>query len=162
MNEYSKKIHLQSNAIARELLDKFSEGKDILILDNIDPTPEEQKEIDEQTADFAISIMNFLTEKDVTANYATFAIDKIVDNLNGLKQYIQGTLRSWEDEYLSRSYGIKNGEGKFRKEEITVSGLAIKLDEARKATGDNKYDFLNEVAPEMPSDESVASPYLGE
>lgn len=159
MNEYSKKIHLKSNEVARGLLEKLGENSKLLIIDNLEPTHEEQKVIDEQTTDFAIDIMKFLAASGIQANYATFAIDKIIDNLSGLKQYIGGTLRGYEDEYLSRAYGVKNDQGKYRKEEITISELMLKLAEIQEATGNNKNDFFNEVAPEMPTDGSVPSTY---
>lgn len=158
MNEYSKKIHLQSNEIARGLLDIFAEKKNILINDVLEPTKEEQAKIDEETTDFALGVVDFLTKQGVTVNYATFAIDKLVGSLNGLKQFVDGTMRTWEDEYLSRSYGVKNEDGKFRKEEVTIGQLLVKLNEVREATGD-KETFYNEVAPEMPGDES---PYTEE
>lgn len=160
MNEYSKKVHLKANSVARELLEKLNENKAILLQDNLEPTPEEQKVIDEQTADFAIGILQFLASSDVSVNYATFSIDKIIQNLSGLKQFIDGQLRTYEDEYVSRSYGVKNEEGKYRKEVITIADLMIKLDEVRKETGDNRNDFYNEVAPEMPTDDSQPSPYV--
>lgn len=165
MTDYSKKIHLKANDVARKILEKLNENKALLIHDNLEPTPEEQRALDEKTMDFGIDMMKMLAMEGVTANYATFSLDKIIDNLGGLKQYIKGSLAAYEDEYLSRSYGIKNEDGKFRKEEITVGDLMLKLAEIQKATGGNKYDFINEVAPEMPKDdagEAVASPFVAE
>ncbi len=160
MTEYSKQIHTKANLVGRKLIEKFNADKDILLNENIDPTPEEQLVIDEKTTDFAISVMQLLAAEDVLANYATFSIDKIIASLTGLKQFVEGQLRVYEDEYLSRSYGVKNEEGKFRKEAITIGQLMVKLDEIQKATGGNKNDFYNETAPEMPTDGSVPSPFV--
>ncbi|MGV8130843.1 MAG: hypothetical protein ACP5N7_01955 [Candidatus Pacearchaeota archaeon] len=160
MNEYSKKVHLKANDVARKLLQKFSEQKDLLVQDNLEPTPEEQRTLDEQTTDFALGIMQMLAVEEVKINDATFALDKIMGSINGLKQYIGGQLRVYEDEYLSRSYGIKNDEGKYRKEEVTIGQLMVKLSEVRENTGNNKNDFYNEIAPEMPTDGSIPSPFV--
>lgn len=160
MNEYSKKVHLKANDVARKLLEKFSEQKDLLIQDNLEPTPEEQRALDEQTTDFALGIMQMLAVEEVKINDATFALDKIMGSINGLKQYIGGQLRVYEDEYLSRSYGVKNDEGKYRKEEVTIGQLVVKLSEVRENTGNNKNDFYNEIAPEMPTDGSIPSPFV--
>lgn len=156
-SEYSKRIHSKANDVAKKLLVKLSENKEILIPNNMEPTEDEQKKINEDTADFAINIIKFLSDEDVTANYGTFAIDKIIENLTGLKQFINGSLSAYEDEFLSRSYGVKNDEGKYRKEEITIKELVLKLSEIREVTGNNNADFFNEVAPEMPKPE--VSPY---
>lgn len=164
MTEYSKKIHLKSNDVARKLLSIIDENKELFISDVLEPTPEEQKVIEEKTTDFAINVIKMLSAEDVKVNYATFPIDKIMASLSGLKQFIDGTMARHEDEYLSRSYGVKNEEGKFRKEEITVGQLMLKLSEVQQATGNNKNDFYNEVAPEMPVDTKegdTPSPYLG-
>lgn len=163
MTEYSKKVHHKANDVARKLMVKLAESRDLLIHDNLEPTKDEQRTLDEQTMDFGIDILKTLAMEGITVNYATFAIDKIMDNLSGLKQYIKGTLGSYEDEYLSRAYGVKNEEGKFRKEELTVGDLMLKLDEMRKATGGNVYDFINEKPPEMPEepvDGAVPSPFV--
>jgi len=156
LDEYSTKIHLKSNEVARKILEKVNISKDFLISDHLDPTPAEKKEQEEKTIDFGIDIIKFLATEGVTVNYATFGIDKIIDNLTGLKQYINGTLGSYEDEFLSRSYGVKNDAGKYRKEEVTISDLMIKLAEIQKSTGDNQFDFINEVAPELPVDDEQA------
>ena len=96
-----------------------------------------------------------LAKDGITANYATFSIDKIIAGLEGLKNFVNGTLRSYEDEYLSRSLGIKNDLGKFRKEEITVGDLMLKLDEVRVATGGKNEDFFNTETPEEIASQGV-------
>lgn len=151
MTDYSNKIHTESANIAKELISILSEKKDIFIT-NFTDDAELIKKQEEYNADLANEIIKILSTKDIPADYATFAIDKIVENLAGLKAFIDGTIRSYHDEFASRSYGYKNEEGKYRREVVTVGQLMLKLDEVREATGGNPYDFYNEVAPEMPTE----------
>ncbi len=149
--DYNALIHTEARGISHEILDLLSEKKETFVPDQLTEDPEilQQQEID--NAQFGEQIMLILAQKNIPADYATLAIDKIVQNLAGLKAYIDGTINQHHDEFMSRSYGKRNWEGKFRREEVTVGDVLLKLDEARKATGDKKEDYFNEVAPQMPS-----------
>lgn len=160
MNQYSKDIHNKSNEIARELLPKLAENVIVLVPD-VTEDQEGLKALQEKTLDFGNEIVQYLATKDIPARYATMGIEKLVDALNGLKTFIDGTLTMYEDEYLSRSFGVKNTEGKYRRENATIATIVSKLDEARKSTGDKRWEFFNETAPEMPKVEenAVETPY---
>ena len=160
MNDYSKKIHEAASEIGKELLPLLLENA-TTIIPSPTGTPEERKALEEQTLDFGNKVVQFLATKDIPARYATMGIEKLIDALNGLKTFVNGTLTMYEDEYLSRMFGIKNADGKYRREEATVADLVMKLEEAKQATGNNRADFFNDVAPEMPKpDEAIPSPFM--
>lgn len=145
MDDYSKKIHSVSSEIAKDLLLMLAENKDIVIVSNLEPTDEEKKAMAESTADFAHVVLNHIATKDIPAGYAAMAVQKIEDSLQALRMFIDGTVNSYKDEYLSRSLGVKNSEGKYRQEVATTGELLIKLNEVREATGGNLEDFFNNV-----------------
>lgn len=149
--DYTKIIHGEARAIAHEILDLLSQNKETFVPDQLEEDPEKLKKQEEDNADFGLKIISLLATKSIPADYATLAIDKVVQNLAGLKAFVDGTINSHHDEYMSRSYGKKNWEGKYRREEVTVGDVLLKLDEIRKATGNNLNDYFNDVAPSMPS-----------
>ncbi len=148
MNDYSKKIHNQATDVAQELLILLADNRNNFIPVIEDENPDTIAAQNEWNADFAHKVIALLVSKEIPADYATFGIDKIVDTLAGLKAFIDGTIRSYHDEYTSRSYGLKNEQGKYRRELITVGGLALKLNEIREQTGNNKDDFFNSELPD--------------
>lgn len=159
MNKFSKDIHNKANEIGREILAKMAENAGTLVPD-VPEGNEDQQKLQEKALDFGNSIVQYLATKDIPAQYATMAIDKIVDGLTGLKTFVDGTLRMYEDEYLSRSFGIKNEDGKYRREMATISDLVLNLEKVREATGNDRGDFFNDVAPKMPEPEApIPSPF---
>lgn len=158
MNDYSKSIHNKANETARDLLVILAEKKDLFV-PMVPESAEEQDKVEADTLDFGNDIVNFLATRDIPKTHLTFSIDKLIDNLTGLKRFVDGTARMYEDEYLSRSLGVKNKDGKYRHEELTLAQLILKLDEVRQATGNKREDFYNDTAPEMPA--PTESPYVG-
>lgn len=163
MNEYSKTIHNKSSEIGRELISKILEKKDIFVPDVLE-TDADKLKAQEAALDFGNEIMQYLATKDLPARYATMGIDKLIDALTGLKSFVDGTLNMYEDEYMSRMFGVKNPEGKYRRELATVGTIVLKLEEAKQATGNKREEFFNEKAPIMPVNpelsSAVASPYV--
>lgn len=149
MTEYSKSIHNKSSEIGRALLPFLLADKEIFVPDVMD-TLEEKAALQEKTLDAANKVMAFMATQDIPARYATMGIEKLIDALTGLKSFVDGTLNIYEDEYMSRMFGIKNEEGKYRRDSATIGDIVLKLEEARQATGNNKAEFFNEVAPQMP------------
>lgn len=145
MDDYSKKIHDVSNEIAKDLLVMLSENKDTIVITNLEPTEEEIKKINEDTADFATMVVEYIATKDIPAGYASMAVQKLEDALQKLRMHIDGTVNSYKDEYLSRSLGIKNSEGKFRQEVATIGQLLVKLNDVREETGGKLEDFYNNL-----------------
>jgi len=84
-----------------------------------------------------------LSDSTIPADYATMCIEKISESLVGLSSFIKGTIATHEDEMVSRIYGKKNHEGKFRREFVTVKDILLKLNEVREETGGNKDEFFN-------------------
>lgn len=165
MNEYSKNIHNQASEIGRDLLSILLAKKDSFVPD-VTEDHEGKMKLQEATLDLGNEVMQYLATKDIPARYATMGIEKLIDGLTGLKSYVDGTLNSYEDEYVSRMFGIKNDMGKYRRENATVADVTLKLEEARQATGNDRNDFFNDVAPSMPVPESevptseIPSPYV--
>ncbi len=104
----------------------------------------EKKQREEACTDFAIEIMKMITETDIPADYAGLAVDKILAVLGTLKKYIQGTVNQYQNEFVSRTLGVKSPvDGKYRAEFATAKELLLKLDEIRQAQGDKKSDYFN-------------------
>ena len=158
LNDYSKGIILKGNEVAREVLRKVAENADIFISDNLEPTDEERLELETKMAVLGNEIVKMMTEKGIKLHFATRSVESIVEGFDGLSKFVGGTIRNWEDEYISRAYGAKNPEGKFRREEMLLGDFLIKLNEVREATGGNSSDFYNDTPPEG----SEVSPYAGE
>ena len=158
LNDYSKGIILKGNEVAREILKITAENADVFISDNLEPTEAEKLEAETKITVMANNVVKMMAEKGIKAHFATRSVDSIIEGFEGLKQFVGGTIRNWEDEFVSRAYGVKNDEGKFRREEITLAQFLVKLDEVREATGGNSSDFYNNT----PVDGASESPYAGE
>lgn len=162
LSNYSKEIILKSNEISREILQMICDNKEIFINDILEPTEEESVKKEEQITVLANDIVKMMAEKGVKANFASRSVENIIEGFTGLKAFVDGTLRNWEDEYVSRSFGIKNSEGKFRREEITISDLLVKLNEIRESTGNNMYDFYNDSSKEQVKEDHVDEAQVAE
>lgn len=149
--DYTKLFHTESRFIAHELLDLIAQAKEDFIPDMLATDPVELSRQEEANADFGIKVLQLLATKSIPSDYATMCIDKIVQNLTGLKAFINGSISSNEHEYISRAFGKKNYKGKFRREEATVGDLLLKVNEIREVTGGNKEDYFEDEVPEMPS-----------
>lgn len=145
MDDYSKKIHNVSNEIAKDLLVMLAENKDTVVVSNLEPTEEEIKKINEDTTDFATLVVEYIATKDIPAGYASLAIQKLEDTLQRLRIHVDGTVNSYKDEFMSRSLGVKNSDGKFRQENATIGQLLVKLNDVREATGGKLEDFFNNL-----------------
>jgi hypothetical protein len=145
MDDYSKKIHNVSNEIAKDLLVMLAENKDTIVIANLEPTEDEAKKINEDTTDFATLVVEYVATKDIPAGYASMAVQKLEDALQRLRIHIDGTVNTYKDEYLSRSLGVKNEDGKFRQEAATIGQLLVKLNDVREETGGNLEDFYNNL-----------------
>lgn len=165
MNEYSKNIHNQASEIGRELLEKLLANKEVIVPDVIDEQ-EGKAKLQEETLDFGNEIVQYLATKDIPARYATMGIEKLIDALTGLKTFVDGTLTMYEDELLSRVLGVKNDDGKYRRENASVAQIVLKLEEIKQSTGNDRGDFFNDVAPAMPSNpeqqDAIPSPFVSE
>ena len=162
-SDFSKKIHNKSSQIAHDLLTMLLEDKETFVPQYLE-NPEQKAELSEKTLDVANKVLKYMATQDIPARYATMSIDKIIDALTGLKSFVDGSLNMYEDEYLSRMYGVKDEKGKYRRDMASMATLVSKLEEARQSTGNNRADFFNETAPEPVAkpEELVESPYVPE
>jgi len=157
-SEFSKQIHNKSTQIAKDLLGLMLEDKDVFVPEYLE-NQQDKDALQEKTLDAANKVLKYIATQDIPARYATMSIDKLIDALTGLKSFVDGSLNMYEDEYLSRMYGVKDERGKYRRDMVTMAGMVMKLEEARQATGNNRSDFFNETAPVAEVD-GVATPYM--
>lgn len=147
--DYTTIIHTEARSIAQEVLKLASDNRVSFISNTIEKDEEKQKEQGEKNADFGIAIINLLAERNIPADYASMVFDKITDEFAGLKSFVLGSIATNEDELMSRVYGKKNYKGKFRKEEVTVGDILLKLNEVREQTGGNKDDYFDSVEEKL-------------
>lgn len=142
--DFNEPIEKTATGLAKLILDRINESKEDLIYEMVNRTEEMEKATQEKSLDFATGIVQAIAATDLPADYISYPIEKLIATLSALKVYLEGTMRQTQDEYLSRSYGVKHPEtGKFRKELITVGGIMMKLDEVRKVTGDKPEEYFN-------------------
>lgn len=142
--DFNGPIEKTATGLAKVILDRLNENKEDLIYEMLNRTDEVEKETEKKSVDFAIGIVQMIAATDLPADYIACPIDKLIAVLSALKIYLEGTVRQTQDEYLSRSYGVKNPEtGKYRKELATVGDIMMKLEEARKATGGKPEEYFN-------------------
>jgi len=148
--DYNGPIERTSVEIAKMILPKLDALKDYVIIENFAKAdPVVQAAFSEKSTDMAIDIMKEIANTDIPFPYATRGIDKIIYILQTLKQYIDGSANQNLDEFTARMLGTRDPEtNKFSKEDCTFGELMLKLSEARKSTGDDKYDYL--ARPEEP------------
>ena len=153
ISNYTEEIHNKSSEIAKDILAIILEEKDVFVPKYI-TSQEDKNKLEEKTLDAANKVLQYIATKDIPARYATMSLDKLSDAMIGLKTFIDGSLNMYEDELLSRTYGVKDDRGKYRRDLVTMAGMVMKLDEVRQATGNNRGDFFNETPT------PVESPYV--
>lgn len=143
--DYNAPIEKTSVEIAKMILVKVDEVKDFVIIENFAKAdPVTKAAFAEKSTDMCIDVMREIAKTDIPYPYATRGIDKIIYILQTMKSYIDGSANQNLDEFTARNLGTRDPEtNKFSKEDCTFGELMLKLDEARKATGDDKYDYLS-------------------
>jgi len=141
--DFNGPIEKTSTGLAKIVLDKINENKELIIYNAGDRSPEEKKKSDEAFLNMAISIVEIFATTDIPADYVGLPIDKAMVVLSALKQYLEGTVRSSEDEILSRLYGKKSPKSNtFAKDVVTLGEMMLKLSDVRKETGDKPEDYF--------------------
>lgn len=168
--DYDVPIDKTSAEIARMIISKFDELKDILIVDNFQKMdPIKQAEFSEKSTDFCIDVMNQIALTDIPFPYSTRGVDKIIQILQTLKSWIDGRVTQTRHEFASRTLGVKDPiNGKYTEEQATLGHIMLKLEEVRNAQGNNKYDYFNAPIAEAAIEEAKKeeedaqpSPYMG-
>ena len=159
--DYNTPIERTSVEMAKMIIEKMSEKKDFLLIESFEKAdPLVKSTFIEKSTDFSIEIMREVAKSDVPFPYATRSIDKIIQVLESLKKYIDGTITQSRHEFASRTLGIRDPENnKYTEEQSTLGNLLLKLDEIREAQGGNKYDYFSEPVQESAP---VETPYAGE
>jgi hypothetical protein len=142
--QYEIDIHNKTNDLVVVLAEMFAKYKDNL---GIAPTAtdEERKKQVEVMTDMSIELMNKLSKTDLQWTQVALAFKKFENIVTTTARYVMGTLDQWDNEATSRLYGVKDENGKFRKEEVSVAKLAAILADAREKTGNDINDYINDL-----------------
>lgn len=146
--DYNTPIERTSVELAKMVLTKVELSKEFIIIESFEKAdPLKKAAFIEKSTDLSIDIMKEIAKSDIPFPYATRGIDKIIVVLESLKKYIEGTITQARHETVSRLLGTRDPENnKFTEEQSTLGNLLLKLEEARVATGGNKYDYFQEPA----------------
>lgn len=146
--EYSNKIHELSEKLAVTVIEKMNSNKDSFVA-KYDANDLEKKQHVEKMADISHELMSEISNLNLPNNWATFGIEKIIEELNSIKTFINGTVTAYKDELLSRTVGVKNGDGKYRIEDASIGEILIKLADIREKTGGKASDYFNNLPEEL-------------
>lgn len=142
--DFNTPVEVASTELAKEIIKKFAENSDILLIDNFEKLDEAtRKDFIEKSTDFSIGIMKTIAGSDIPYPYATRALDKITQVLVSLQKYIEGTIEQTRHELASRTLGVKSpANDKYTEEQATVGTLLLKLEEVRGNQGNNMNDYF--------------------
>jgi|SRR6187551_351945 len=142
-HDYKTPIEKTSVENARIILQNFMENFDVFVYPDRELTPEETAAIDEKATDFSISVLSLISATDIPADYASYALDKIMAGMSGIKRYIDGSIRQMNDEILSRTLEAKNPEtNTYAKDCATLGQMMLKLKEVRDSQGNKPEDYF--------------------
>lgn len=170
--DYNAEVNKTSVELAKMILTKLEAEKGFLIVEDdqkLDPI--RRAAFIEKSTDTSIDILQEIAKSDIPHLYATRCIDKIEKVLGVLKQYIQGTINQNLDEIISRTLATRDVEKNvFVSGQSSVGNILLKLDEIRKATGNDPYDYYERSPEEQkvngqtiaPDTEAKPSPYVPE
>jgi hypothetical protein len=131
-------VQLASIVLSR-LVDKF----DDLVYENVGLTDEQKKHYEEIGTDFCISILDLMASTDIPADYATRSVDKLIEALTQVKNYIDGTITKYDDEILSRLFEVKSPvTGTYMRDVATLGTIMLKLQEIINKTGNKPDDYF--------------------
>lgn len=142
--DFNTPVEKASTELAKEIIAKFAESKDFLLIENFEKAdPITKAAFIEKSTDFSIEIMKMIAGSDVPFPYATRCIDQISQVLASLQKYIEGTITQSRHELASRMLGVKSpSNDKYTEEMATVGALLLKLDEVRDSQGNNMNDYF--------------------
>ncbi len=143
IHDWVTPIETTSVELAKVVLSKLTENFDDLVYKNVGLTDEEKKKYEQKGTDFSISVLNIMSLTDIPADYATRSIDKLLEALESVKQYITGTIVKYDDEILSRLFEVKSPvTGTYMRDVATLGTIMLKLKEIREKTGNNMSDYF--------------------
>lgn len=160
--DYNTPIEKTSVELAKMIVAKLDAGKDFMIIENFEKAdPLVKANFIEKSTDFSIEVLREMSKSDIPFAYATKSIEKIIQVLESLRAYIDGTVSQARHEFASRTFGVRSpANGKYREEDVTLGLLLLKLEELRESQGNNKADYFNELpteaAAEKPAEAAIA------
>jgi len=84
-----------------------------------------------------------MSATDIPADYATRSLDKLIQVLTNVKNYIDGTVVKYDDEILSRLFGAKSPvTGTYMRDVATLGAIMLALEKTRKDTGGKLEDYF--------------------
>ena len=141
--DFQEPVEETATNLSKIILQRFVDNKEDLVFKMTGRTPEMDAELTEKATDFAIGIAQLVATTDLPADYATYPIEKLITMLTMTKNYIDGSIRQIEDEYVSRSYGVKSPKtDKYARDCITLGELYLRLEDVREKTGGNPDDYF--------------------
>lgn len=154
-HDFLTPIENTSSELAKQILALAITKQDVLLAPfNPKQTLEEKANHEEVGNDFAIEVMRLISVSDLPADYASSPIDKCMVMLTVLKKFIDGTVNQQKDELMALTIGVKSPmSDKYRADVATLGEVMLALNNAREMRGTTQKDFLNEIAPEISTEE---------
>ncbi len=143
-HNFNPAIEKTSVELAQIFLKNFIDNFSVFVYEINDETksPEFVKEKIEKITDFTIHLMAVMAATDIPADYATWCIEKIIASMQVVKDNIDGRLREYNDETLSRFYGRKSPlTDSYAKDMATLGDIMLGLNRVRQETGNNPEDY---------------------
>lgn len=136
-------IERTSVGLAKTILLKLENNFDNLVYENAGLTEKQKRNYEEKGTDFSIEVLNLLASTDIPADYSTRSIDKLIEALSSVKNYVEGTISKYNDEILSRTFESKNPvTNTYMRDCATLGTIMLKLDEIRNKTGGRMEDYF--------------------
>ena len=141
-NTFKQTVKETSGELLVKLIEILYENRETLKTGD-EPTEEQAKALEEVMTDAGIKFINSAGETKMPWTNVDLVFMRLEDIVKTFSMFVTGTLDQWDNEAVSRMYGIKNADGKFRKEEITIGELAQLLEKSRVDSGNVKEDYYN-------------------
>lgn len=140
---YTVDIQDKTNTLLLELISLINENKEKVLVPP-EATAEDKMAIEEAMTDMSLAFIDTLSKSDLQWTQVSIIFKKFENILANMGRFVEGTLSQWDNEAVSRMYGVRDSvSDKFRKEEVTVGQLAMILKESREKTGGDVKDYIN-------------------
>ncbi len=145
-------IFQSRHKVHNEVMGMSAKAKDIIfstVLDNFDTfvceaNPGESLEvIAQKRLEVASVILAKMADEGIPEDYAMFCITKFINSLNFLKKYLDGSVRKFKDEFLSRSFGVRSPDTNTYAEDCASLGtVMLTLQDLQNKQGNNPNDYF--------------------
>lgn len=153
--DFNTPVERTATELAKMILAKLDEAKDFIVIENYEKAdPVTKAAFIEKSTDFSIDVLKAISLSDIPYPYATKAVDKVIQVLESLKQYIDGTINQSRHELASRLLGVRSPDNnKFTEELSTYGNVMLKLEELRTSQGNDMNDYF--TVPQAPAPEAT-------